>query len=67
MVNVFKHTSGIGVAATRREKAAMIDEVKAVNLMLKFGILTLSFIHASFYLLSIYALRIAHCHVEDSI
>ena len=60
MVNVFKHTSGIGVAATRREKAAMIDEVKAVNLMLKFGILTLSFIHASFYLLSIRVLVIAH-------
>ena len=34
----------------------MIDEVKAVNLMLKFGILTLSFIHASFYLLSIHAM-----------
>jgi len=28
---VIKLPSGVGVAATRREKAAMIDEVKAVN------------------------------------
>jgi hypothetical protein len=33
MVNVEKHTSGVGVAATRREKAAMIDEIKIVNRM----------------------------------
>ena len=39
-----KYTSGVGVAATRREKAAMTDEVnlKAVNRM--FAILTL-FLH----------------------
>ena len=49
-----------------REKAAMIDEVKVVNRM--FAILTLSFIHASFYPLSVHAL-IAHwhCHIEDPI
>ena len=46
-INVEIHTSGIGVAATRREKVAMIDEVKTMNRM--FGILILSFIHASFY------------------
>ena len=34
IVNVEKHTSpGIGDAATRRENAATIDEVKAVNRM----------------------------------
>ena len=38
-----QHTSGIGVAATRREKAAMIDEVKVVNRMFTLAnILTLS-------------------------
>ena len=37
----------------------MIDEVKAVNRM--FAVLTLSFIHVSFYILSVHAL-IAHCH-----
>ena len=46
-------TSGVGVAATRREKAAMI-EVKAVNRM--FAMLTLSLLHASFYPFSIHAL-----------
>ena len=66
MVNVKKHTSGVGVAATRTEKAAMIDKVtvKAVNCM--FAILTLSFIHVSFYPLSIHALVNAHCHIEGS-
>jgi hypothetical protein len=64
MVNVEKHTSGVGVAATRREKVAMIVEVKAMNRM--FAILTLSFIHASFYSLSIHAL-IIYFHIEDSI
>ena len=64
MVNVEKYTSGIGDAATRRVKVAMIDEVKAVNRM--FAILTLSFIHASFYSLSIYAL-IAYLHIEYSV
>ena len=63
MVKGGNHTSGIGVAATRREKVAMIDEVRAVNRM--FAILTLSFIHASFYSLSIHAL-IAYFHIEES-
>ena len=62
---LLKNTSGIGVAATRREKAAMIDEVKEENLMLKFAILTLSFIHASFYLFSIHALLIAHAKIQS--
>ena len=44
---------------------AMIDEVtKAVNRM--FAILTFSFIHASFYPLSIQAL-IEYCYIEDLI
>ena len=47
-----------------REKAAMIEEVKAMNRM--FAILTFSFIHASFYSLSIHAL-FEHCHIEDLI
>jgi hypothetical protein len=64
MVNVEKHTSGVGVAATRRKKVAMIDDVKAMNRM--FAILTLSFIHASFYSLSIHKL-IAYLRIEDSI
>ena len=57
MVSVEQHTSGVGVAATRTEKAAMTDKFKAVNRM--FAILTLSFIHAGFYPLSTHAL-IAH-------
>ena len=59
-VNVWiKHTvtSGVGVAATRREKAAMI-EVKAVNRM--FAMLTLSLLHASFYLF----FPFTQCHIE---
>ena len=66
MVNVEKHTSGVGVAATRTrtEKAAMIGKFKAVNRM--FAILTLSFIHVRFYPLSIHALVNAHCHIEGS-
>ena len=63
VVKVEKHTSGVGVAAMRREKVAMIDEVKAMNRM--FAILILSFIHASFYSLSIHAL--SHIYIEDSI
>ena len=59
MVNVEQHTSSVGVAATRREKAAMIDEVKAVNRMS--AILTFSFIRVSFYILSVHTF-IAHCH-----
>ena len=44
---VEEYTSGVGVAATRRDKAAMIVEDTAVNRM--FAILTFSFIRASFY------------------
>ena len=66
MVSVEKYTSGVGVAATRREKAAMIDEleVNAVNRM--FEILTLSFFHLSFYPLSIHAI-IAYYLIINSI
>ena len=63
MVNVGKYTSGVGVAATRREETAKIDAVRAVNRM--FAILTLSFIHVGFYPVSIHAL-IAHCHINSA-
>ena len=65
MIIVENYTSGVGVAATKRKKAAMIEvNLKAVNRML-FAVLTLSFIRVAFYRLSIHAL-IAHFHIIDS-
>ena len=66
MVGGKNHTSGIGVAATRSEKVATIDKVTVKEVNRMFAILTLSFIHASFYPPSIHAL-IAYFHIEKSI
>ena len=64
VVKVEKHTSGVGVAATRREKVAMIDEVKAMNRIL---CNTDSFVQSCQLLFSFHSRIIAYLHTEDSI